>query len=220
MTSNRLPPSVIEGPSLTGPELAVLLHLLAAATSDVLDPGLHVPALVADVALLLDGSVLQRPTLEALDEDLGPSDSTTAPADPRVSRLALAALVCWLAADPQVHRHPGVVAAAGRAGGAAAWFVGVLAQVPRALAGLRPSAAWVGDAEGREELARAFLASGGLLPAGEDDELASDRWFAVSSVHQRHLVAALAQEQRQAEELARRLAEQRAKEAAAQYANY
>ena len=194
-----------------GPALATLLHRLALAPPDLFEPFVSASALVADAAVSLDGTVLDRRTLSALDADL------TGPAG-RASRRALVGLACWLVLDPAVHGAPGVRAAA--AGSLSGWFLRVVEGVQRVLAGQRPDRDWVQDEAAREELARAFCRLGGVLPAGETAATADDRWLAVSSAYQRKVAEAMAVEVARAEELARALAEQKAKEAAAQYANY
>jgi hypothetical protein len=190
-----------------GPALAALLHRLTLAPPDLFEPSVSASALVADVAVSLDGTVLDRRILRALDADL--SDA---------SARALVGLVCWLLLDPAVRDAPGVRAAA--SGGLSAWFLRLVEGVQRVLAGQRPDSAWVQDDDAREELARAVLRLGGVLPEGERAETADDRWLAVSSAYQRKVARSMAAEVAHAEELSRALAAQRAKEAAAQYANY
>lgn len=194
-----------------GPSLASLVQRLALASPDVLDRAVDVPALVADVATQLDGTVLDADTLRALDRALG-RDA------PRVARAA-AGVVCWVVADPALGEHDGVRAAAAARGGTAAWFLHVLRDLT-GLAHVRDPRTWVHEETGREEAARALLAAGDLLPAGETAAEAADRWQAVSTAYHQATSRAMAEEVRRAEELARALAEKRAKEAAAQYANY
>ena len=148
--------------------------------------------------------------LRALDEDVQVRATGV--------RRALVGLVCWLVLDPAVRDAPGVRAAA--AGSLTGWFLRIVDGVQRVLAGQRPDREWVQDADAREELARAVCRLGGVLPAGERVEVADDRWLAVSSAYQRKVAGSMAVEVARAEELARALAEQKAKEAAAQYANY
>lgn len=202
----------VRGGEPDGPALATLVHRLALAPPDLFEPSVSVSALVADVAVSLDGTVLDRRVLRALDADL------TGPADQGMHRAPLVGLVCWLVLDPAVHGAPGVRAAA--AGGRTAWFLRIVEGVQRVLAGQRPDREWVQDDVAREELARAFCRLGSVLPAGERAETSDDRWLAVSSAYQRKVAQSMAVEVARAEELARALAEQRAKEAAAQYANY
>ncbi|MFC8190426.1 hypothetical protein ACFUMH_02050 [Cellulomonas sp. NPDC057328] len=212
--TGRLPSSVVPGERRDGPPLAVLLHRLTSCPADLLDPQVHATAAVADLAVALDGTVLDPAWLRHLDERLAPGTPVGRDA------AALALLASWLVADPALRGTPGARDAAARAGGTGGWLLRVVDALPRVLAGLRAGPAWLAQDGPREELARAFLAVAGLRPAGEDDDLAADAWAAVSTAHQRVLTAQMAQEQERARELAARLAEQRAKEAAAQYANY
>jgi len=194
-----------------GPALAVVRHRLGVAPPDLFEPDVHVPALVADLAVALDGTVLDADSLARLDADL-PQDPAAA------TRRVLVGLVCWLVLDPEVRADPGVRAVS--SGGPTRWMLGIVTEVQRELVGLRADTDWVRLDEGREELARAFLRFAGVLPAGEGAAAAQDRWLAVSTAYQRDLVRAMAVEQARAEELERALAAQKAKEAAAQYANY
>ncbi|MBO3084468.1 hypothetical protein [Cellulomonas fengjieae] len=201
-----------------GPALAAVRHRLAVAPPDLFEPTVVVPALVADLAVELDGSVLDAHALARLDAGLahGPGSSDRAVATRRV----LVGLVSWLVLDPAVRADAGVRAVMADSGGATRWMLAVAEAVPAELVGLRADQDWVHLDEAREELARAFLRAAGVLPAGEVAAVAQDRWLAVSTAYQRDLVRAMAVEQARAEELERALADRKAKEAAAQYANY
>lgn len=205
-----LPAPVVAGPARPGPALAVLVHRLGLAPTDLLDEAVSPAAALGDLSVLLDGSVLDRATLRAVDADLAPG----------TERTGLALLTAWLLADDAVRADPGLRSAAAAAGGPSALLLRVVERVPRVLAGLRTPRAWLTEPESREELARAVLAVAGLRAAGEDDERAADAWAAVSTAHRQRVFAEMTQERQRAEELAARLAEKRAKEAAAQYANY
>ncbi|QCB94004.1 hypothetical protein [Cellulomonas shaoxiangyii] len=207
--TGAVPAAVVPGARRDGPGLETLLHRLAQTPAELFDDAVAAPAVVADLAVALDGTVLDPARLGVLDGALVDRD-----------RAVPALLACWLVADPAVRADPGTRAAAADAGGAALWLYAVATVLPDALAGLRAGAAWLADDLAREELVRAFLAVAGLRAAGEDDALALDAWVAVSTVHRRRMAAETAQEQRRARELAARLAAERAKEAAAQYANY
>ena len=206
----------VTGGEPDGPSVAALVHRLALAPPDLFEAAVGTSALVADVATGLDGAVLDRASLRALDADLHGTADPTAVA----SRRALVGLLCWLVTDPALTSAPGVHAATAAAGGRTAWFLRLVEGVQRVLAGQRPDRDWVRDETAREELARAVCRLGGVLPAGESAATADDRWLTVSSAYQGKVTAALAVERARAEELARVLAEMRAKEAAAQYANY
>ncbi|WP_199422016.1 hypothetical protein [Actinotalea solisilvae] len=195
-----------------GPSLATLTQRLALTGPDLLAPEAEVPALVADVALVLDGTVLGPATLQGLDVALGRGALGAA--------RAAAGVVCWLLSDPAVRSHPGVQVAARARGGLTPWFLHVLHELSTGLSAERDPRTWVHEGTGREEAARAVCAAGGLLPDGETAAQAADRWQAVSTAYRRQASRAMAEEVRRAEELARALAEKRAKEAAAQYANY
>ena len=200
----------------TGPALASVRHRLGLAPPDLFEPGVVVPALVADLAVELDGTLLDADSLARLDADLA-----GAPSHPTVAtRRALVGLVCWFVLDPAVRADAGVRDAGAAAGGATRWMLGIVTGVQRELVALRADTDWVQRDDGREELARALLRFAGVLPAGESATAAQDRWLAVSTAYQRDLVRAMAVEQARAEELERALAAQQAKEAAAQYANY
>ncbi|WP_264031365.1 hypothetical protein [Cellulosimicrobium sp. SH8] len=196
-------------PTVEGPALADVVHRLADTPPDVLDhPVVAAAALVGDTADLLAGGgavgVLrgpQRAAVEAL--------CTHAP------YAALAGTACWLLRDEHLLAAP-----ASRAAATPGALVRVVEQTVPALALLRTPEEWLHAPTAREELARAVLRELGLRPAGESPEVAQDRWAAVSTAEQRRIAREMAQEARRAEQLARELADKRAKEAAAQYANY
>lgn len=200
-------------PTVEGPALADVVHRLADTPPDVLDhPVVAAAALVGDTADLLARTAAgpaavgvlrgsQRAAVEAL--------CTHAP------YAALAGTVCWLLRDEHLLAAP-----AFRAAATPGALVRVVEQTVPALALLRTPDDWLHAPTAREELARAVLRELGLRPAGESPEVAQDRWAAVSTAEQRRIAREMAQEARRAEQLARELSEKRAKEAAAQYANY
>ncbi|WP_435737091.1 hypothetical protein V5D56_00360 [Cellulosimicrobium sp. PMB13] len=191
-----------------GPALADVVRRLADTPPDVLDPAAVVAALVADTADLLAGphavGVLQPDARRAVDELC-----VIAP------YAALAGTVCWLLRDERLRSAPALRAAATPAA-----LVGLVSRLVPELATLRTATTWVHEPTAREELARAVLRELGLRPAGESPVVAQDRWTAVSTAEQRRIAREMAEEARRAEQLARELADKRAKEAAAQYANY
>lgn len=215
-----LPRSVVPGERRPGLPLSALTHRLAAAPPALLDARVHPAAALADLAVSLDGTVLDAAWTAYLDGVLGvPGAAAPATAQPTpTTRAAPGLLAAWLLLG--LHRTPPLAAQAQQVGGPAMLLVTVAPALVALLDGLREPRAWVADEPAREELARAFLAVCGLLPGGQDAAAAADAWSAVSTRHRRVVVAQMAEERRRAEELARRLAEQRAKEAAAQYANY
>ena len=205
----RLPRPVVAGEPVPGPALAVVTHRLAAAPAALRDPRADACAALADLAVVLDGRVVDADELRVLDGRLNGAD-----------RAALALLTGWVALDPGLRADAGLRDVAARCGGLSRLVLPVTLRVAEELGSLREPAAWTDDATAREELARAVLAVLGLLPSGEDAALAADGWRVVSTRHRRAVAAELAAEAHRAAELARALEEQRAREAAAQYANY
>ncbi|WP_127794026.1 phosphohydrolase [Agromyces sp. LHK192] len=76
---------------------------------------------------------------------------------------------------------------------------------------------WLADDTRREEAARTLLLWSGRLPAGEDAETARSMLAAIDSLAQNRALNEAYAEHRHRAEVARRLAEARAKEAAARY---
>lgn len=205
----RMPASVVPGERQPGPPLVVVTRRLAAAPAALVDPLADTPAALADLAVVLDGQVVEEGVLRSLDERLA-----------AYAHGVPALLTGWIVLDPAVAGDPGVRDVAARAGGLSRLTLTAALGVADVLAGLREPRAWTADAVGREELARAALAVLGVLPAGEDPHVAGDAWRVVSTRHRAAVAAEMAAEAQRAAELAQALEEQRAKEAAAQYANY
>ena len=76
---------------------------------------------------------------------------------------------------------------------------------------------WLSDDERREEAARTFLLWAGFLPAGEDAPTARALLAARDSLQRNRALAEAFEEHRHRAEVARRLADARAREAAARY---
>jgi hypothetical protein len=215
-SDDRLPLSVVpaadaDGARREGPPLEVLLRRLADAPADLLDPRVDVPAALADLTVVLDGTIAPPDGLAWLD------GFAAVPGD---DRRAVALLVGWMLADPAVHADPGLRSSYAAGGGAGRVMLWAAAATADELAGLRAPADWVRDDAAREELVRAACAVLGVRPAGSTEATAADAWRAVSTRHRRRVVAEMEQERMRAEELAKKLADKRAREAAAQYANY
>ncbi|QTE30898.1 hypothetical protein [Pengzhenrongella sicca] len=190
----------------TGPSVAALMQRLAGGSPDLLDPGVNAVALVADTLVDTCGVVLDRPTRALVRTDVDATDDAR----------AAAALTCWLALAPGL-RAAWSAGPAGQGAGAAERVLAAVRALVTELAPSVPPRRWIEDPAGREEAARAFLRAAGLLPAGESAAIAQDRWSAISTAARRDAEREIAQEARRTQELARRLAEQRAKEAVAQY---
>lgn len=206
----RAPRALVPGDRRPGPGLTTLTRRLADAPTALRDERVRASAALADLAVVLDGRVVEATELRSLDQRLADGSD----------RAVLALLTGWLLLDPAVAADPGVREVAVRCGGPSRLTLAAALAVADALGGLRGAADWTHDAVAREELARAVSSVVGVLPAGEDAHAAADAWRVVSSRHRRAVAAELAQEAQRAAELAAALAAQKAKEAAAQYANY
>ncbi|GII98121.1 hypothetical protein CLV28_1450 [Sediminihabitans luteus] len=196
-----------------GPAVPDLVRRLAATPVDLLDPRVHAPAALADLVELADG---QPPRWNA--RVISQVDVLCGPQAPPVARVA-ALVAAWLVTAPVV-RDSVVVRAAlpGRLGDDPV-VTAVEAMLTGPAMARRPHD-WVQDPDGREEVARAFLVVLGLRGEGETAAESADRWLAVSTAERARLAGEIAVELRRAEELAARLAEQRAREAAARYTNH
>lgn len=187
--------------SSPGPTLGAVTARLRATPGDVLAEHLVLLALVHDTLDLVE----ERSPADVLAHhgdvvDLGLTDPA--------ARLA-AAVTCWLLTAPEV------VVALPRP--RAEWALAAIRAMAE-LVTVLPLRNWLSDDEDRqEEVARALLRSLSLRPSGETHELAEDRWTSISSASRRDALRLAAQHQAWAEEVARKLREERAREAAAQY---
>lgn len=85
-------------------------------------------------------------------------------------------------------------------------------------AGVVTAEACVEDPDRREEFARRCMKAMGALPLGESEPQAGDRLATLNSVEQRQVLRDSRKRQKRADQLRRKLEEQRAREAAARYA--
>ena len=206
MSVGSLPEPVTGRRLVQGPELGEMMQAIALAPPQLLEPGTALSVLISDLLYDLDGTQLDGEAVARLEQGLGASPDAR----------ELTGLLWWLARTPAVRAHLPAVAPA--CGGASRWFLAVLNALVAPLIFPRTGPYW--REGGREELSRAFLAVGGWQPAGESHAVALDAWLAVSTAHQRALYAAMVKEREAAEAFAAALADRRAKEAAANYANY
>ncbi|KAE8762296.1 hypothetical protein [Georgenia thermotolerans] len=180
-------------PGPEGPPLGSLMRDLAAVSPDVWDPGLDVVALWEDS--LAD---LAAPGTR-------PTPDLSAPATGPVQREAVAVTLAVLHA-------PSLRPWRGRLDPAA--LHEVVERMVRVLGAHVSPRDWQADPRAREEAARVLLDLLGLRPAGESAAVAADRLAALSSAGLAAALAEMVEEQRRAQELARQLAERRAREAA------
>lgn len=199
--------------STPGPRLVAVLVRLRDTPPLLASPQLAVDAIVADSLDLLAPRSLDQ--VAAAMAAAVPATATQWPGP--ASRVA-AAVASWLLTGPEVAQavrdtspDPETArAVARRAIVRMSTYVQVL-----------PLDRWMaGDEDRQEEICRAFLRAAGLRPADESHDQAEDRFTSISTTSRAEaLRQAVAREQWEAE-VARKLAEEKAKEAAAQYASY
>lgn len=187
--------------SSPGPALSLVTARLRATPRDLVAEGVLLEALVHDTLDVVEGRDPGEVLTHLADTvDLELTDTA--------ARIA-AAVTCWLLTEPEVIAaiSPPRAARSLDAIRDMADFVGVL-----------PLRSWLSDDEDRqEEVARALLRALSLRPAEESHELAEDRWTSISSATRRDALRLAAEHQAWAEEVARKLREENAREAAAQY---
>lgn len=177
--------------TVPGPPLAAVAARLASVPRSFLDTGVSIAALAGDVL---------RTRLQAVEH----AD------DDRVRRGTAVGL--WLVASEDVvepFSPPLLPATIGRAVDALALR----------LAPVVDPWEWLSDDERREEAVRTFLLWGGMRPAGEDIASARSLLDARDSLRRNAALAQAYAAHRHRDEIARRLAEARAKEAAARYSS-
>lgn len=175
-----------------GPPLAAVAARLSSAPRTFLDERVSIAALAGDV---LGGT---------------PLTAARHAEDPR-ARLG-AALGLWLVASEEIVEPFAPSPATGTA------HLGVDALALR-LAPVADPWDWLSDDERREEAARTFLLWAGFLPEGEDAATARSLLDARDSLRRNTALADAYAAHRHRAEIARRLADARAKEAAARYSS-
>lgn len=123
-----------------------------------------------------------------------------------------AALVLWLWASDDLHGPLSVPLNA-------AWPDRAVAALAFRLAAVIDPAAWISDADRREEAARQFLFWSGNVPAGEDEATARSILAMRDSLQQNAALAQTLVDHEHRLEVSRRLREAQAREAAARYSS-
>jgi hypothetical protein len=185
-----------------GPVLDRLTHRLAECPPDFLaapraasEDGVHVKAVVHDVALALGGPAPVADDLHAF----GP------PGENSPRSLSLVLVACWLLHDDWF------TARGDLAGPALAWLQSGLG----ALSALVAPRTFVSDPDRREELARLCLAALGLRPEGETEAQADDRLRTLDSIERARLLRDTRAQQERARQLREAMKKKEAAEAAA-----
>jgi hypothetical protein len=179
--------------------VAALTRRLTDTPQDFLaDPDdVSVPAVVSDVLLMAGGTPLDARSAARFAPSAG------------LAKRRLVLVACWLLADEEL------LAAAGRRAAERIWRL--LADELDELAGLVDAHQFVRDPDRREELARIALRALRVTPAGETPAQTADRLSAVDSVRRHQAFVAAREAEKRAQEVRRKMEEQRAREAAARY---
>lgn len=174
-----------------GPPLDAVTARLSSAPREFLDPGISLEALARDVV----GDRRLRCLAYAGDRRVRTG----------------AALALWLLASEHIVEpfDPPV--------GASGWLA--VDALALRVAPVSDPLQWLSDDERREEAARTFLLRCGFVPRGEDAATARSLLAARDSLRRNAAFADAYAAQQHREEIARRLAEARAKEAAARYSS-
>ncbi len=187
-----------------GPPLQQLTRRLSECPPDFLaEPRigkrgqLYVDAVVADLVVALGGELPSPGELAELRPDR----------PHRRNDLRIALIGAWMLHDPWFRTQRSF------AEPALEWLLDGLYQLGRLVDAER----FVNDAERREELARRCLDALGLVPEGESEAQAKDRLTTLDSVEQQRVLQETQARQQRAEELRKKMEEQRAREAAARW---
>lgn len=194
-----------------GPSIEELTRHLAECPpvflAEPLQPGgigeVDVAAVVCDLVAELGGSRPGNVVLEGLR--YSPFDSALK-ARPQ---LRLCLLTAWLATHPQL-----------REGEHAEKLLQLLTREVPELAALVNAETVVGEPERREELVRLLLRGYELLPAGESEEEAENRFDALSSVKREQVVKAAQEAEKRARKLREEIAAKEAARRAASVYSY
>jgi hypothetical protein len=182
------------------PTISELIHHLKRCPTDFLAAPLragtgevHSEALVNDVLRMLGDEPAAPRLLELKADTLSPAE------------LSLIQICCWLLTHPFFKNTD------------SRWVPDFLCERLASVAPLVKSELWVTDEERAEELARMTLHCSGYVPAGETREEALDRYDAVNTVKRLKVIKKSNAASERTRELLRKMAEQKAREAANVY---
>ncbi|HNR89837.1 MAG TPA: hypothetical protein PKM65_15985 [Spirochaetota bacterium] len=194
----------------TGPSIAHLTHRLANAPAAVTNE----PASAPDMPEVLTTAAMISDMIDGLGGGLLTMREATAvtalrtKAGDRIMLMLQAA--AFLAADPWFVDYARAHPDADLAAKTKSFLMNGLTELSKYV---KPDYL-VGDPEGREELARRYLAALDLVPEGETAAQAADRLTALDSVERARLIGATRESQKRARELREAMARREAEEAA------
>lgn len=182
------------------PTISELIHHLKQCPAEFLAPPrrngkgeIHTEALVNDIGRILSGN-LTAPQLIAL------SPEKRSPAE-----LVLLQICCWALTHPFFKEIDN------------GWLQDFLCNQLTGVAPLVKTELWVKDEERAEELARMILKCSGYIPGGETRDEALDRFDSVNTVKRIQVIKESNAANERAREIRRKMAEDKAREAANVY---
>lgn len=183
-----------------GPEIERLLRRLAECPGEFLATADAAPDFVA---ILCDQMRRMTP-----DEPPELAPGLAAIRKDKHAPLELIAIACWMFHDDWFLERPETAPGMWKLFGSDAL---------KRLAELVKPAAFVNDADRREELARTGLKALSLVPKGETASVAADRLTALDSVERHRVLKATAAAERRAREIREAMAKKKAQESASRY---
>jgi hypothetical protein len=183
-----------------GPEIERLLRRLAECPGEFLATADGAPDFVAIICdhmrrVAPDDPPERSPALAAIRRD-------------KLALLELIAIVCWMLHDDWFLDRPDTAPGM--------WMLFGSDALKRLVELVKP-AAFVNDADRREELARTCLKSLSLVPRGETATEAADRLTALDSVERHRVLKATAAAERRAREVREAMAKKKAQESASRF---
>ena len=197
--------------SWEGPALAHLMRRLEECPEEFLreprigdQPGVWVDALVGDAVEMLG---FERPSYQRLGEFRTKHHL-------HGDHLKVVQVACWLLGDEELAEGVRRAGEEEMVEGLLRWLEEELYELS---AVVMKAEEFVVEGERREELVRRALRAVGARPKGESEAGAAERLVMVDSVERERVLFATRETMRRAAELRRKMAEQRAREAAARY---
>lgn len=168
------------------------------ATSQFQHGSIHTHALVADCFRLVSGDLL-------LEENAIPDKEILI----KLEKKSITAIQvsCWFFSYEAFHRQPGLLAGI---------TTFMLRKLPE-LADYVDTRQWIEDEDRNEEFVRAALDCCGIMPDGESEIEAADRLDALSTIKRQQVLKESSEAFERMMEIRRKMAEQKAREAANVY---
>lgn len=182
------------------PTISELIHHIKQCPAEFLAPPyingkgeIHTEALVNDISRILSGDLT------------APKPVALAPEKRSTAELVLIQICCWVLTHPFFKLIDN------------GWLNDFLGNQLAGVAPLVKTGLWVKDEERAEELARMILKCSGYIPGGETRDEALDRFDSVNTVKRIQVIKESNAANERAKEIRRKMAEEKAREAANVY---